>query len=212
VNNKTNWIYSKRNYVMHFIAGVSLIEIICIEFNLGYKIIPETLAKVMLNICYAIFTSWVFYSINILIPQLIEKREISPVYQVKIFFLIHRIDSYFAEISVHILKGRITKEELNMLLAKIEGNINIDAINNWRKCSLDMISEINSLVFFIDHNVIKLVNDISILLTEISFEYKVEDETLVESYGELIYALYEKTLMLEREYDKRKIKLEYNLS
>jgi hypothetical protein len=55
-------------WFLWIIFFISLVEILCIELDFGFPILSEGLAKIILNISYAIVASFIFYYFVVILP------------------------------------------------------------------------------------------------------------------------------------------------
>jgi hypothetical protein len=199
--------YKVRNSLMHTFSVLSAIEIFSLELGIGFPILSDTSARIILNISYAFFASWIFFFLNIIIPKKIEDANIKSIFTIRVYYFINRIDSFLAELTIHFKSGNvITRAELREILLRIQEGLKIDEIESWKKLTLEMIEQINLYPEFIDPIVYRRINDIGLMLVRISLRFVFEGLDFDQTHGDNIYKLYKDIISLN-EYMKEEFKI-----
>ncbi len=177
-------IYKLRNSIMNTFVFISIIEILCLEFSIGFKVLSETLARITLVISYAIFTSYIFYVINILIPNKIEQKHRTPIISLKIFYLVNTLKNFIKNIlGEESYSYSISEDKLCEVLDKRQNIICSDICEHNRKHALVLIGQINVFHIYLDAKIFKLINDIEFSLMHLGFNYIIEDKTFGQTYN-----------------------------
>ncbi len=195
------WLYKRRYILMNSLVVLSTIEIISISFNMGFQIIPENLVGIIENISYAIVGSYVFYLINLVIPEYFIKKTRNPVIFLKVFYLTNCITRFSEEI-IGKYNSSISEKEIESILEGRKEHIQSQDYTFDRKHMYKLINQLNSYISYIDPLLMRYICGIDFVLMHLSMNCSIEGMTFGETYSKYLEKLIRTNEEIKNKYKK----------
>ncbi|GEM_PF-3315031 len=196
-----NYIYKKRNFIMHASACLSAIEIIAIEFNIGIIILPARIINIINNLSYAIIGSYIFYIVNIAIPDYFEKKSRDPVIFLKVVYLINSIHDFINNLLGKYEKSLSEEDICKILNLKMEEIIEKD-FSYERKHIYELIGQLNIFSIYVDPRLLKILCDIELAYRHLGMNYVIEGKTYGETFSKYVKEIVTKIEDIKKEFHK----------
>lgn len=192
---------------MFAFACIAIMEIVCVEFNLGFHLLPASCARIIVTLSYAYIASWFFYALAVFLPEVRDKRHRTPVVYSRLLYLINTIEGMrldleeFSEIKDLHLRDNLIKA-INVIKDGYSAKNMEEYFKFLREHSQRLIEQIFILAPFLDAQALRDVNNIDRLLLKVYFP---KDKSEWQLLGENFFELFSKVNQLHTR-EKMKLK------